>query len=328
MSALITALGAMGSAALGAMLNKSATDSANQQNMRNWREMAEYNSPFNQVKRLRKAGINPAMALQNGAVEAGNASSPPEATQFPTYDFSPSAQVLGQSAELYQAKRLQDAQIKNTDANTQNQMLRNKTQLLRDLAEFTDKMQNANLSEAQRENYKWLAETARKEYENYDQRFGADMAFIDAQTNYNQAHADYLQSQKEYQDILNKFAPEQQQKITSNLEKQGKEIESAIRRNDADAAHSAALKALSDAQKEGVDMENDIKESMADYIVDEQAAKADEQFWKSQETAKTYRQGSAVSNLVPGNNPNGTIGYQSNGYVRHHVKWSRSKRKK
>ena len=325
--AIIAALGSMASNMMSSQLNKHAAEESNMRNLRNWHEMASYNSPKNQVERLRQAGINPALALQNGAMDSGSLSSPPPESVTPNYDFSPSSQAFMQSAELYQQKRLQDAQIAGQEAVTQNQLIRNKTQLLHDLSEIMDKMADKSLKENERSYYEWLANNLMKDYESYDERVGSEIDLRRAQENESNAHSDYLEAQASYQRILNQYEPKQREIISKNLELQGREIESAINKNNADAAHSAALKALTDAQKEGVYMENDIKEEMANYIVDEQAAKADEQFWKAQESAKTYRQGSAVSNLVPGNNPNGTIGYQSKGYVRHHVRWKRSKKK-
>ena len=45
-------------------LNSYAVNKANEQNMRNWREMQEYNSPANQVKRMKEAGLNPASFMR------------------------------------------------------------------------------------------------------------------------------------------------------------------------------------------------------------------------------------------------------------------------
>ena len=36
-----------------------------------WYEQAAYNSPVNQVQRLRDAGLNPALAMQNGMMNSG-----------------------------------------------------------------------------------------------------------------------------------------------------------------------------------------------------------------------------------------------------------------
>ena len=37
---------------------------------RNQRQMMEYNSPVNQVRRLRQAGLNPALAMTNGMMDS------------------------------------------------------------------------------------------------------------------------------------------------------------------------------------------------------------------------------------------------------------------
>lgn len=328
--ALIGALGSMASTIVSNNMNREAAEDSNMRNLRNWAGMAEYNSPFNQVKRLRKAGINPALAMQQGAMDSGSMSSPPPDSVTPSYDFSPTSQAFMQSAELAQVKRLQDAQIENQQAVTQNQMIRNRTQLLHDFSEIMEKMSEKGLKDTERSYYEWLAKNLQKDYESYDERIGADVSLKNAQKEAEDAHASYLEAQAEYQKILNQFEPEKQKKIVANLEKQGREIESAIRKNDADAAHSAALKALTDAQKEGVDMDNDIKENIADSVVDKAASEADEQFWKSQQSAKDYLKGwqhVSPSYEVGTDKPvfYGDTPRSGNGVRRHYIKWKRKK---
>lgn len=323
--AIIGAAGAIGSTVLGGVLNKSASQDANQLNYRNWIKMQEYNSPSKQKERLRAAGINPAMALQNGAMDSGNMSSQAPDASVPSYDFSPAAHGIVESSGLFQAKRLQDSQIRNQDAVTENQMIRNKTQLLRDIAEFSKMANDSAKSAEEREQFHWLAQMAKNEYEHWDETYGNQQSLVVAQKNAEQAHADYLQAQKEYQSILNQFEPQKQKLIVANLEKQGREIESAIRKNDAEAAHAAALKALTDAQKEGVDIDNDTKDSMADYIVDKAASEADEQYWKALQANKRFNYGTALENLPADDIRN----YPERDWsAREHVRRYRSVRKK
>ena len=77
--ALGAALGVIGSLASG-LLGTSANASLNSAT-RNWqtelyREDREYNTPANQVKRLRQAGINPQLAMSNGMLGSGSSTMP------------------------------------------------------------------------------------------------------------------------------------------------------------------------------------------------------------------------------------------------------------
>lgn len=288
---IIAALGGLAATALGSAMNSKASRDSNQLNMRNWKEQAEYNSPRNQVQRLREAGVNPALALQNGAMDSGSMSNQAPDAVTPQYDFSPLSHGISESVGLYQAKRLQDSQIKLQDSQTQNQIIRNRTQLLRDIAEFSKLANDSSKSDAEREQFHWLALQAKKDYENYDTTYQNDQNLKVAQANSEQAHADKLNAEKEYQNILNKFEPDKQRIIISNLEKQGREIESAIRRNDADAAHSAAMAALAKAQEEGVQIDNTTQQELAGSVVDKAVYESDEKFWQSQQEAKKYVEG-------------------------------------
>lgn len=311
-AALISALGAVGSTVAGSLLNRESVDSANQQNYRNWIKQQQYNSPDKQVQRLRAAGINPAIALQNGAIDSGNMQSQAPDANYPTYDFSPVAHGITESAGLYQAKRLQDAQIRNFDASSVNQEIRNRTQLLRDIAEFTKMANDASKSEQERENFRWLAEIAKKDYENYDTRFSAEIDLQKAKKNFEDAHADLLSAQAETQKIINRFEPDKQKILLANLEKQGKEIESAIRRNDAEAANNAAMAALNKAKEEGVQIDNATQQELAGSVVSEQLYKEDEQYWKAESAAKRYTEGIVGDNLPSYSGIDGEVRYYNN----------------
>lgn len=56
----------------------SAIDKQNQYNMQMWKMQQEYNTPANQMKRYREAGLNPNLIYGNGTASAGNATSAPE----------------------------------------------------------------------------------------------------------------------------------------------------------------------------------------------------------------------------------------------------------
>ena len=64
-----------GSAFISGMFNHSAQKSANNANVSFWREQAEYNTPENQMKRLKDAGLNP--YLYANGVSGGEMSNSP-----------------------------------------------------------------------------------------------------------------------------------------------------------------------------------------------------------------------------------------------------------
>lgn len=55
----------------------SAVDKQNEYNLRMWNMQNEYNTPANQMKRYREAGLNPNLIYGSGQASAGNASSAP-----------------------------------------------------------------------------------------------------------------------------------------------------------------------------------------------------------------------------------------------------------
>lgn len=56
----------------------SAVNAQNAYNMQMWKMQQEYNSPANQMKRYREAGLNPNLIYGSGSASAGNATSAPE----------------------------------------------------------------------------------------------------------------------------------------------------------------------------------------------------------------------------------------------------------
>ena len=148
--AILAALPVLGSLASTYMNNKAnaeATKYASDLDYRKWREYLDYSDTKEQVKRMRSAGMNPALAMANGAIDSGNPSSPAADTKYPTYDFSPIAQGMRDSVDLYQNYRLQNAQIDNMNAQTQNQRIRNNYEDRRQFLELVKIRNEGNLSE-------------------------------------------------------------------------------------------------------------------------------------------------------------------------------------
>ena len=120
LSALLPFVGSLISTYSTNKANAEATRYATDMDYQKWREYLEYSDPKAQVKRLRNAGINPSLAMSNGAIDSGNPSSPAAETKYPTYDFSPIVQGARDSVDLYNSRRMQNAQIENMNAQTQN----------------------------------------------------------------------------------------------------------------------------------------------------------------------------------------------------------------
>lgn len=95
--------------------NAKAVADANEWNYQLWREQMAYNTPANQVARLRAAGLNPNLFYSQG--DPGNASSSP--TMRPAeYDYN-YAKAIDKLAVYYQLQNLQ-AQNENLRAQTGN----------------------------------------------------------------------------------------------------------------------------------------------------------------------------------------------------------------
>lgn len=133
-------------------LNSYAVNKANEQNMRNWREMQEYNTPANQVKRMKEAGLNPALMYQQGST--GNATPPPN-TEKNNYDITQIGAIIRTFLELKAA----DANIENTRTNTAATKVRAEGDeleniLKRIINKYADGKESTSLQEAQNQEKK------------------------------------------------------------------------------------------------------------------------------------------------------------------------------
>lgn len=93
--------------------NNKAIDEQNAYNLRLWQMQNEYNTPANQVARLREAGLNPNLFYSQG--NPGNATSAPD---MKAHQYS-AAQFLDLANMYYSVKNLQ-AQNNNLNAQTAN----------------------------------------------------------------------------------------------------------------------------------------------------------------------------------------------------------------
>lgn len=280
--------------------NYEAAKYASDMDYKKWHEYLDYQDPKNQVKRLRAAGMNPALAMSQGAIDSGNPSSPPPETRVPqyNYDFSPIAQGIRDSVELYNNYRMQNAQIENINAQTQNQKIRNNYEDRRQLAELFKIRNEGNLTDKQKELVDSEIEMLGKRLQAFDAQNAADLHLKESQAAEHQSHANLLRAQEKYQSIVNQFAPDQQKKLLRNLDAEYKNILASAYEHNEGAARNHAEAAVAKARKAGLDISNEVSEQIIDAQVDKAFYEADEQFYKAQNEGKTYY-GGYLGKAVP-----------------------------
>lgn len=256
-----------------------------------WREYVHEIDPKTQVRKLQGAGLNPALAMSQGAIDSGNPNAAATRPEPYVSDFSPVAQGFRDNVQLAQDYYLKQEQGENLAANTENQIIRNRTQLSRDLMDLLKQYSEVDKNSKEGQLLWSQIQYTNKQIQAFDAQNTADLDVKRAQANEHNAHADYLKAQKTYQDILNRYTPKQQEIITKNLSLQSAAIRAAAAKDNAEAARAAAEKALADARKDGVDIANDVADSIADAQVDMAFSQSDEAFWKVQQAQKRFQRG-------------------------------------
>lgn len=102
-----------GSGIIGNAFNMFAVGQQNRYNTEMWNKTNEYNSPKNQVSRMKEAGLNPALMYGSGSSGGGQAS-PAPLTDKKTVDLS----QVGGIIKTYLGLKKMDTDIENTRANT------------------------------------------------------------------------------------------------------------------------------------------------------------------------------------------------------------------
>lgn len=279
-----------------------------QQNM-NWlREQyyntQNYNSPKNMVARYKAAGINPYFAMGNSA--GASASSSVGGASVPSYSV-PHMEAGHVEPINYDFSGLSDSVAHANDAYYQNEFVSEQTQAMRIENTYRAAKQLMELHESQSRIQQNLAsakvgsaqyELLLKQKEQTDQAINLVASQMEdlkvqpkIQNQLAQAQTDYVKAQKEYQSIINRFAPDQQKKLLRNLDAEYDKILSEANNNNAMAAHNIALEALTHAQEDGVNLDNDVKYDIADALVDKAFSEADAEYWRAQQSAKNVRFG-------------------------------------
>lgn len=246
-AAFAPVLGSVASSLLQNAANYALAQGQRSHDVRMWQMQNEYNSPRNQVARLRAAGLNPGLNSNIGtgenAVHAGGQTAP-------VTDFSPIAQGLRDSVDLYQQRRMQDAQIAYQNQNTYNLAIRNRYENTRQILELDKLISDKNTSDSQRRFYEQERQRLIKENSWIDQRNSSQIALNDAQAGQARAAEVESQTRAEYQKIVNLYAPKNQQLVLSNLMATYSQIMSAAASNNAAAVSSLTQAALNRANEQ------------------------------------------------------------------------------
>lgn len=255
-----------------------------------WDANNRYNSPAAQRKRLEQAGINPAFAMQNGMMDSG-AASQPSAPSLPSYDFSPASSALNTAAQLDLQERQVESDARLKDENTIAQQQRNKFGLYDAYFDVLNKIADLRQKGADTSFLVSQKDYLEKQIGAFDRRNNAEVNKIDKEATVAEKQAALIDLQSSYQKIVNQYLPKEKQKSFAVQDATISELYSAAARHDAEAAYAAANKAVSEATKEGLDIDNSTKSRIADALVDEAFSKADESYWNSQRAKKDYTGG-------------------------------------
>lgn len=274
----------------------------------------QYDSPQAQKARYLAAGINPYLANSIGQGQA--VQSPPQSPSF----SSPASPTPMQSSPVDLGIGLAGQNAANayfmaskneTDMAATKQHINNET--LDTISKVNQRnFQNGELNATMNK----ILQDIRFNNENWSERSrGIQLAndSIEVDLTLKKAQADY-------QKLINAFTPKEQAKILKKLDKELDEIASRIRSNDADSAYKSALKALSEAQEDGVNMDNATKQEIAGSLVAQEAAKADKEDFEAQMAGRKYYKGEFFGTKTTGadahNNP---INFRGNRSYRHRV---------
>lgn len=266
-----------------------------------WEKEKAYNAPKEQVKRLREAGLNPALAMNNGMLGNGNTTMPSAPDPIPV-DFSPMAQGFRDSAALFQQKRVQDAQIENLNAQAENQRLKNITQLYRDIADLDNRLADTNLKGSEREKVIGERDTLYTTLETLSELNHANIDKIKSERRLNDAKFRYQDAQTEYQKILNSFAPSERVAVIRQLNAHSAELVAAAREHDAGALDKAADAALKGVNKSTA-------EALKPVLVEKARAESELEWFRAGNEAKRY-----VGGRIGSETPVVGSGYSYNRY--------------
>ena len=226
-----------------------------------------YNLPSNVRDRYLRAGINPVLAMQGSGSGLGASSastkqapspqfgSPPNSIPMQAAHFEPTYNGgiglgIQKAIDTYMM-----AQRNETDIAAIRQRLDNETAETK--AKIDSMVEDQNYK---RSLIKSLDQDTLFNHDSYNERMRS-IALGNARA---EADIEYSRALTYYQDLINKFTPEQQKVILREYDARYNEIMSAVRKNDSESALNSARKAVEEANKKGVDISNENLEKMSD----------------------------------------------------------------
>lgn len=218
--ALISAAASIGSNIYSNYRNRQLAEQQNQWNLEQWNRENRYNDPSNQIERLRRAGINPALAYANGDL-MNEAAASPQMTS-----------ALGHITSPVQIDPLMGAQIANLNAQTES--IQHQTSREDEKQPVVMEQLNQTL-ENTRQELKNMVEQLRGIRTDNDRK-SAELSILDSTMNYIVAQRKYeaLMSQDQYSVFLRGLLAD-------------------IGVKEAEAPYKKSLTLLSDKQREQVE---------------------------------------------------------------------------
>lgn len=295
-------LGGAVAAAAGNVISQGMANSANRElqarqnqfNIEQWNRQNEYNTPANQLKRLKQAGLNPDLMYQQpGSQVAGNSAAPAQGA-----NPIPQQSVFNVDPTLVAQLGLMDAQKKNTNSDTESKNLQNDItrvvglqQAMADLG-YTEEQINYIGASTQKtfaeidnlqEQTKLLTTQIDKNKAETEKVF-AEIGNINAKTATEEQACNLLLAQiygqqlsNEYQEIVNKYIPAQ---LQANIKKTYSEIQSNVAQagmyNTQSALNKASAVLLNEQAKsekvkrKGLEIDNENKKKQG-KILDQEA---------------------------------------------------------
>lgn len=201
-----------------------------QRNIELWKMQNEYNTPSEQVRRLRAAGLNPNLLYGNGSAATGNASdiSPADVPSTPSsvpYDFSQASNGIASALAQYQNWQLNNLNMNKVRNETENiaaqtayhNALTAGRNINNDIDRVTRDMARKNAEIDYLSKQAGLSRTVSETWLNRSKKRAADLAFFqDAaafetkmellRANVMQAKASALNSFGNYQDAMARVA--------------------------------------------------------------------------------------------------------------------------
>lgn len=147
---VLPAIAGVVTAGVSSAFNKVSQHEQREYDYRMLAEERAYNSPAQQAKRLRAAGLNPALAMTNGMMSSGNVDQSAGGQQPVQYDFSPISQGVNTSVDLELQRRYQNSQINKVNQEAFNQAIRNRYENTRQILELSKLLSDKNLTDETR----------------------------------------------------------------------------------------------------------------------------------------------------------------------------------